>query len=337
MEVAQDKTSFAAARNLEQAGQLDEAAEAYHRLLQADPTDPNALGRILLVYRRQKESRKELAVIDAALNAYQQRDKATREAWLKAHPKAAGAGKAILKRLGTATVSAFGANPAVERLLKRKAVVENKLTGKKTARKKKVKAPPAATKRAKAVSTANKQPQKNTAPTNQKVRTEANPKARTAANQKARTEGFPKARTAANRKAASAARRQKQQEQQKRKVQKRKAQAEQKKLPSVFIITIRYLAPQQEIDAALPAHEKFLQTHYRKRQFLLSGPQVPPTGSIIIAKAKNRQAATRLMNQDPLIKKKLATFDLAEFRSAPASNSHARGKAPKPRKKSEAQ
>jgi uncharacterized protein YciI len=329
MEVAQDKTSFAAARNLEQAGQLDEAAEAYHRLLQADPTDPNALGRILLVYRRQKESRKELAVIDAALNAYQQRDKATREAWLKAHPKAAGAGKAILKRLGTATVSAFGANPAVERLLKRKAVVENKLTGKKTARKKKVKAPPAATKRAKAASTAKKQPQKNTAPTNQKVRTEANPKARTATNQKART--------AANRKAASAARRQKQQEQQKGKVQKRKAQAEQKKLPSVFIITIRYLAPQQEIDAALPAHEKFLQTHYRKRQFLLSGPQVPPTGSIIIAKAKNRQAATRLMNQDPLIKKKLATFDLAEFRSAPASNSHARGKAPKPRKKSEAQ
>jgi len=266
--------------------------------------------------------------ITRSFAAYRQRDKANQAAWLKAHPKAAGAGKAILKRLGATAASGFGADPAVERLLKRRSIVENKLTGKKTTRK---------TKAAAIAPTEKKTAHKDTAAAKRKKEAAS----RKAASETRRKEQQEKQRRKADRrkqqiqhqkeqakqrKAETAARKAKQAEQRKAEAARRKIETEEKKRPSLFIITIRYLAPRQEIDAALPAHEKFLQAYFQKKQFLFSGPQVPPTGSIIIANTKDRTSASRIIKASPLVKKKLATFELTEFRAARASNLHATGK-----------
>ncbi|HEY4288512.1 MAG TPA: YciI family protein [Puia sp.] len=117
------------AREREQAGNLDIAAALYQRIVDKDPANRDAVRRLLMVYRRLKEYRKELAVVDAAMNAVARRDKATRESWLAAHPEAAKLGKAMLKSLGGAQEAAYGTDSFVQQLLKRKQLVERKISG----------------------------------------------------------------------------------------------------------------------------------------------------------------------------------------------------------------
>jgi tetratricopeptide (TPR) repeat protein len=118
---------LAEAKQLEQDGQLNEAAAIYQKIVDEDGSDQVAVDRLLVIYRKLKEYNKELAVINSALAAYEQQDKTLKEKWIKAHPKAAGAGKAIFRKLGGAGMSAKESNPLVNRLLKRKGFAEKKL------------------------------------------------------------------------------------------------------------------------------------------------------------------------------------------------------------------
>jgi uncharacterized protein YciI len=83
--------------------------------------------------------------------------------------------------------------------------------------------------------------------------------------------------------------------------------------PSLFIITLRYLADLEKIDASMSAHVSYLQKHFEKGEFLVAGRQIPRTGGIIIAKAKDRAAIEHIVKADPFLKKKLATVDIVEF------------------------
>jgi hypothetical protein len=120
---------LAEAKQLEQDGQLNEAATIYQKIVDQDGSNQTALGRLLVMYRKLKEYDKELAVINRTLAAYKQRGEAMQERWIKAHPKAAGAGKAIFRTLGGAGISASGTDPGVNGLLKRKAFVEKRSGG----------------------------------------------------------------------------------------------------------------------------------------------------------------------------------------------------------------
>ena len=66
-------------RRLEKAGELTDAAAAYQKVVDNDSSNPEAVGRLLIVYRKLKEYGRELAVINGALAAYKQRDKALQE------------------------------------------------------------------------------------------------------------------------------------------------------------------------------------------------------------------------------------------------------------------
>ena len=114
---------------LEKSGSLPEAAMSFEKVVDSDPSNQEAVARLLIIYRKLKEYRKELAVIDNAIGAYQEKDKAIRENWLRAHPGAAGAGKAMLRSLGGGGVSAFGSDPVVSRLVQRRELVERKIGG----------------------------------------------------------------------------------------------------------------------------------------------------------------------------------------------------------------
>lgn len=54
------------ARQQEQAGKPDEAAVLYQKVVDLDPENKDAVRRLLMMYRRLKDYRKELAVIGAA-------------------------------------------------------------------------------------------------------------------------------------------------------------------------------------------------------------------------------------------------------------------------------
>ena len=134
------KEMVAEGRRLEQAGDLPEAAAVYQKAVDHDGGDQEAVGRLLVVYRKLKEYGKELTVIKEALSALERRDKALQEKWIQAHPKAAGVGRAMFRKLGGAGASTSGADPVVNGLLKRKAFVEKRLAGGKTEKKRYYKA-----------------------------------------------------------------------------------------------------------------------------------------------------------------------------------------------------
>jgi uncharacterized protein YciI len=290
------------ARQLEEASRLTEAAALYQQVADADPSDQGAVSRLLTIYRRLKEPKKELAVIENALAAYAQRDKTVQEKWISAHPQAAKTGRAFLRSLGGTSVSAFGSNPVVSQLLKRKAVVEKKLGGKGRPPKKSAVQKTAARKAAADAAKKAADAQKATIAAKKAT---AAAKEKQAEERKQATE--ERKRIAQQKKAIAAAR--------KAAIAAQKAAAREKAAaqPSLFIISLRYLAQSDKIAAMLPKHVAFLDKHFTAGDFLLAGNQVPPTGGIILARGKDRTTVERIMRQAPFLKNKLASMDIAEF------------------------
>lgn len=311
------------ARGLEQDGKLPEAATVYQRLVDTDPTNQQAVNRLLTIYRKLKEPRKELAAIEAVLSAYAQKDKTSQEKWLSAHPQAAKAGRAFLRSLGNTTASGFGTNPVVGRMQKRKEVVEKKIYGK--AKKAAPKAPRTVKKNAaaekKAAAAAARKAVAESRKAAEAERRVAAAESRRAAAEERRWAAEQRKREAQDKKAEAA--RKKAEEIAARKAAKAEAAASAKAaaeakaaaaaLPSLFVITLRYLVAQEKIDASASEHNAFLDKHFAAGHFLVAGSQTPQTGAIIIARGKNRAAIERFMKQDPLLRRKLASLDIVEF------------------------
>ena len=53
-----------------------------------------------------------------------------------------------------------------------------------------------------------------------------------------------------------------------------------------FIVEATYLAPLEKIREATPKHREFLQRGYDAGLFLCSGPQDPPVGGFLVARAE---------------------------------------------------
>ena len=310
---------IAQGRRLEKAGELPDAAAAYQKVVDNDDSNPEAVGRLLVVYRKLKEYSKELAVINGALAAYKQRDKALQEKWLKEHPNAAGAGKAIFRKLGGNGMS--GGDSVVDGLMRRKGLLERRMAGGKGKKQAIVRriAPKQAGGRSKNKVAA-------LAATKKAERAAAVVARKKAAATRKKEEYDRKAALAAQRREEAAARKAAAAEKIRKEVQERKeaAAAAQKEAaaiarqqadlhPSLFVISLHYLVPLEEIDAAMPRHKAFLNKHYKQGDFLVSGRQVPRTGGVIIARGKNREAVERMMRQDPFVKGKMASMDIVEF------------------------
>ncbi|PSH57533.1 MULTISPECIES: YciI family protein [Phyllobacterium] len=81
----------------------------------------------------------------------------------------------------------------------------------------------------------------------------------------------------------------------------------------MFIVSLTYVVPLDEVDAAIPLHVAFLEKHYAAGTFLASGAKVPRTGGIILAKASSEEALQEILAEDPFHQKKLAYYDVQEF------------------------
>lgn len=80
----------------------------------------------------------------------------------------------------------------------------------------------------------------------------------------------------------------------------------------MLVTLIHYIAPLAEIDQHLATHREHLQTYYDQNVLIMSGPQIPRTGGIIIA-ATDRDTMQTIIEQDPFYQHQLATFDIIEF------------------------
>jgi uncharacterized protein YciI len=81
----------------------------------------------------------------------------------------------------------------------------------------------------------------------------------------------------------------------------------------MFIISLTYTAPLEQIDAHLAAHRAFLAEQYARGVFLMSGRKVPREGGIIIAQGISRDEVETLIRQDPFHQAGVARYDIVEF------------------------
>ena len=81
----------------------------------------------------------------------------------------------------------------------------------------------------------------------------------------------------------------------------------------MFVVSLTYTAPLEQIDAHLAAHREFLAAHYAAGSFLMSGPKLPRDGGIIVAALPSRAALEAVLSEDPFQRAGLARYEITEF------------------------
>ena len=87
-----------------------------------------------------------------------------------------------------------------------------------------------------------------------------------------------------------------------------------------FLISLHYLFPLSDIDKHRPAHIAFLQRYYDEGLFVCSGPKIPRTGGIIIARCSDKDALQSVIENDPFFIHGLAEYEVIEFSPTMASS-----------------
>jgi uncharacterized protein YciI len=81
----------------------------------------------------------------------------------------------------------------------------------------------------------------------------------------------------------------------------------------MFIVTLTYIRPLEELDALMSQHVAWLKKHYATGLFIASGRQVPRRGGVILARSGNRQELEEILEQDPFTKTGCARVNVVEF------------------------
>ena len=127
MEHHTDLTSQA--RQHEQEGKLEEAAALYEKIVEKDSLNELAIKRLLILYRKLKQYRKEMQLLNASIKANAGKYQQQQTEWGRKHPKAAKASKLLLKTLNGTKSKALPSyeEPIINTWRKRKENLAKKL------------------------------------------------------------------------------------------------------------------------------------------------------------------------------------------------------------------
>jgi len=76
-----------------------------------------------------------------------------------------------------------------------------------------------------------------------------------------------------------------------------------------FLLEGQHIVPfEQRAPELIAAHRRFLQQGYDKGRFLLSGPHIPPTGGILVARAESLDELNEYLAEEPYCKAKVMRF-----------------------------
>ena len=81
----------------------------------------------------------------------------------------------------------------------------------------------------------------------------------------------------------------------------------------MFIALLTYSKPIEIIDQYLIAHRSFLDTGYQKNYLIVSGPQTPRTGGVLLSQLKDKTIFEEFLKQDPFYIHGLASYQIIEF------------------------
>ena len=80
-----------------------------------------------------------------------------------------------------------------------------------------------------------------------------------------------------------------------------------------FVVELTYKIPAEEIGEVLAEHRAYLKLGYSKGWLLFSGPKVPKTGGVIVARAPSLEELRLFFNTDPYFMKDIAEYRFIEF------------------------
>lgn len=82
----------------------------------------------------------------------------------------------------------------------------------------------------------------------------------------------------------------------------------------MFVISLTYQKPMEEVEAHIAAHREFLDRNYATGVFLASGPKNPRVGGVILASGNvSREQLDGLLAEDPFHVHALARYEVTEF------------------------
>ncbi|MFC5585248.1 YciI family protein [Nitratireductor kimnyeongensis] len=79
----------------------------------------------------------------------------------------------------------------------------------------------------------------------------------------------------------------------------------------MFIISLRYVVPVEQVEAHMEGHLAWLEKHYASGTFIASGRKVPRTGGIILARGV-REGIEACVAQDPFVVNGVADAEIIE-------------------------
>ncbi len=83
--------------------------------------------------------------------------------------------------------------------------------------------------------------------------------------------------------------------------------------PPMYLICLRYRVPLNTLDEYLIEHRAYLDRFYQAGQLLLSGPQDPRIGGVIVALFECRSEVDSFIQSDPFYIHKLADYEVTSF------------------------
>jgi uncharacterized protein YciI len=81
----------------------------------------------------------------------------------------------------------------------------------------------------------------------------------------------------------------------------------------MVVLLSRYLKPLDEVDKVVGEHRAFLEKHYASGDLLISGPQNPRTGGVIVTKEMTRAAVDAMLANDPFVREGVSEYQIIEF------------------------
>lgn len=81
----------------------------------------------------------------------------------------------------------------------------------------------------------------------------------------------------------------------------------------MFIISLTYKKPIEEVEKHIKAHIVFLEKYYAQNKFVFSGRKNPRTGGIILANNVTAVDISEIIKEDPFYKHQIAEYEITEF------------------------
>lgn len=81
----------------------------------------------------------------------------------------------------------------------------------------------------------------------------------------------------------------------------------------MFVVIITFTKPLEIVDQHVQEHRAYLDECYAKNYLVVSGPQQPRTGGILVSSLSDRNLLNQLIENDPYHKNNIAEYQIIEF------------------------